>query len=188
MSQYIISIVPVVDEHFTGTPAQATIRVEMSGGRATVRELIIRSPEDEGLVDSEIPEIDFGMLLRALTPLAHRDDGTPPVITRIPVGTTDFTSGTASGTQATARRKATSRRRSGEGVAAITHDPAAVAKLAHLQAGRAYRRAPAIDELERAYLEFGSIAGVAEHFGVPVHTAQGWVSRMRRRNTALTAK
>ena len=50
--------------------------------------------------------------------------------------------------------------------------------------GRAYRRAPGIEELEAAYAETGTIAGVAEHFDVPVHTAQGWISRLRRKTAA----
>ncbi|HKS98927.1 MAG TPA: hypothetical protein VJT31_05290, partial [Rugosimonospora sp.] len=56
-----------------------------------------------------------------------------------------------------------------------------VAKNDHLESGRAYRKAPELPELEAVYLETGTIAGVAEHFDVPVHTAQGWITRMRRK-------
>jgi hypothetical protein len=58
------------------------------------------------------------------------------------------------------------------------------ARRAGIRDGRAYRKAPAAKELEAAYAEIGTINGVAEHFGVPVHTAQGWISRLRRNAAA----
>jgi hypothetical protein len=46
---------------------------------------------------------------------------------------------------------------------------------------RAYRRMPDPAELKATYLRSRTITGVAEHYGVPTHTAQGWVSRLRRK-------
>lgn len=45
---------------------------------------------------------------------------------------------------------------------------------------RPYRRMPDPDSLQRVHAETGSIAGVARHYDVPVHTAQGWIGRLRR--------
>jgi hypothetical protein len=46
---------------------------------------------------------------------------------------------------------------------------------------RAYRRMPDPAELKATYLRSRTITGVAEHYGVPTHTAQGWISRLRRK-------
>lgn len=49
------------------------------------------------------------------------------------------------------------------------------------KADRAYRRMPDPAEVKAAYLATRTITGVAEHYGVPTHTAQGWISRLRRK-------
>jgi hypothetical protein len=48
------------------------------------------------------------------------------------------------------------------------------------QGSRPYRRMPAADEVMAAYRRVGSVSGLAEHFGVPVHTVQGWARQLRR--------
>ena len=53
---------------------------------------------------------------------------------------------------------------------------------------RAYRRMPDPAEVKATYLASRTITGVAEHFGVPVHTAQGWVSRLRRKGVIPAGK
>jgi hypothetical protein len=45
---------------------------------------------------------------------------------------------------------------------------------------RAYRRMPPADEVMAAYHRIGSLAGLAEHFGVPGHTVQSWARQLRR--------
>lgn len=45
---------------------------------------------------------------------------------------------------------------------------------------RAYRRMPDADTVLAAYQEVGSVSGLADHFGVPRHTVQGWARRLRR--------
>jgi hypothetical protein len=46
---------------------------------------------------------------------------------------------------------------------------------------RAYRRMPDPDEVRATYMKSRTITGVAAFYDVPTHTAQGWVSRLRRR-------
>ncbi|HEU4426995.1 MAG TPA: hypothetical protein VFR67_31075 [Pilimelia sp.] len=46
---------------------------------------------------------------------------------------------------------------------------------------RVYRRMPAPDEVMAAYQQVGTVSGLAQHFGVPVHTAQGWARRLRQK-------
>lgn len=45
---------------------------------------------------------------------------------------------------------------------------------------RAYRRMPDADELRAAFDRIGTVTGLAKHYGVPRHTAQGWMARLRR--------
>lgn len=45
---------------------------------------------------------------------------------------------------------------------------------------RAYRRMPEADTVLAAYEEVGSVSALAEYFGVPRHTVQGWARRLRR--------
>jgi transposase-like protein len=35
------------------------------------------------------------------------------------------------------------------------------------------------EDLAQVYAEIGSVTALARHYGVPRHTAQGWVGRMR---------
>jgi hypothetical protein len=46
--------------------------------------------------------------------------------------------------------------------------------------GRAYRRMPPAGEVLKAYQEVGTVSGLAEYYGVPRHTVQGWARRLRR--------
>ena len=43
--------------------------------------------------------------------------------------------------------------------------------------GRVYRRMP--EDLPTVYRQTGSTAAIADHYGVPRHTAQGWLRRIR---------
>jgi outer membrane biosynthesis protein TonB len=43
--------------------------------------------------------------------------------------------------------------------------------------GRVYRRTP--DDLAEIFEQVETVAGIAEHYGVPRYTAQGWVNRLR---------
>jgi hypothetical protein len=45
--------------------------------------------------------------------------------------------------------------------------------------GRAYRKMPDQDEVVAAWGETGKVSALAEHFGVPRHTATGWLRRLR---------
>jgi hypothetical protein len=51
--------------------------------------------------------------------------------------------------------------------------------------GRAYRRMPPADEVMASYEEIGSISGLADHYGVPRHTAQGWARQLRRHGHSI---
>jgi len=44
---------------------------------------------------------------------------------------------------------------------------------------RVYRRMPPAEDVLAAYEQVGTISGLAEYFGVPRHTVQGWARRLR---------
>lgn len=54
---------------------------------------------------------------------------------------------------------------------------AAATTAAPAKNGRVYRVSP--DDLAAVFEEIGTVAGVAEHYQVPRHTAQGWIRRLR---------
>jgi hypothetical protein len=50
---------------------------------------------------------------------------------------------------------------------------------------RAYRRMPEPAEVLAAYAQAGSITGLAQQYGVPRHTANGWARRLRREGHSI---
>jgi transposase-like protein len=44
---------------------------------------------------------------------------------------------------------------------------------------------PPADEVMASYEQIGSISGLADHYGVPRHTAQGWARQLRRHGHAI---
>jgi hypothetical protein len=50
---------------------------------------------------------------------------------------------------------------------------------------RAYRRMPPADDVLAAYRRAGTLTGLAEHYGVPRHTIQGWARRLRSQGHAI---
>jgi hypothetical protein len=74
----------------------------------------------------------------------------------------------------------------GRGVAETTRSMAVVASRGRTD--RAYRRMPDPADVKATYLASRTITGVAEHYGVPTHTAQGWISRLRRKGVIPAGK
>lgn len=174
MSQYVITIVPVEDggDQITGPVAQTVVRIETGDGHPVVRELTVRAPENAGLA-GELPYVDFDVLLQAFVPPPGRGRGLASVSAAASAAPKKKEPTAAE--PVLAKPSARPADRSGDR-----------ARISRLTAGRAYRRAPKFAELEAVYEQVGSISGVAAHFDVPVHTAQGWISRMRRRNSELS--
>ena len=50
---------------------------------------------------------------------------------------------------------------------------------------RAYRRMPDANEVLAVYRQTGTISGMAEHLGVPRHTAAGWARRLRQQGHSI---
>lgn len=174
MNEYIVTIVPVVRDSFASPAVQTKVRVDLLDGRPTVKEVVIQPVEGAEMRGGELPYVNLELLLSAFMPAAAgHQPGTQAAAAR-PSVTADSAAPTEPSTSTAAPVPAGRGRKSG-----LSRTPTPGARI---QAGRAYRRAPQDDELESVYLETGTIAGVADHFGVPAHTAQGWITRLRRKH------
>ena len=179
MNEYIVTIVPVVNDSFASPAVQTRVRVELEGGHPAVKEVVIQPIEGAEMRGGELPYVNLELLLSAFIPGAtdprlgpRAASATPPTVT------------TAAAPAVAVRGKDPA----GEPVPAVRSRKSWISRSSvaatRIQAGRAYRRAPQDDELQAVYRDTGTIAGVAGHFGVPAHTAQGWISRLRRKHTA----
>ena len=157
MSGYTVTITPSGGQ----SGPQATIHVDTTGGTPRVTEFTVR-PNGNGLSPAELPPIDFAGLVAALNPALaagapapaaaparRRRGGRQPAVAK-----------------AAATKAARGRRRAADTAAAPT-------------AARAYRRMPEQDDVVAAWQASGSTTAVAAHFGVPRHTASGWLRRLR---------
>jgi hypothetical protein len=159
MTSYTITITP---EDADGTTT--TLRLDVTGGAATLTDVHLHA--GAGLSAGQLPAIDYALLLRAV----GQETGAPA--------------------KATAARKAAGRgrqpakrtRRAAPAAAEptrATRSRAAAKKAARSGGtdGRAYRRMP--EDLTGVYKRIGGTTAVAEHYGVPRHTVQGWLRRLR---------
>jgi hypothetical protein len=158
MTSYTITITP---EGADGTTT--TLRLDVNRGAATLTDVHLHA--GAGLSAGQLPTIDYAMLLRAV----GQEGGAPA--------------------KATAARKAAGRgrpakvaRRAAKAAAEpvkSTRARVAAKKTTRTAggAGRAYRRMP--DDLATVYQRIGGASAVAEHYGVPRHTVQGWLRRLR---------
>jgi hypothetical protein len=165
MSGYTVTITPSGGQ----SGPQTTIQVDTTSGAARVTELTVRAG-GSGLSPQELPVIDLAGLVAALAP------GSAPALAAAPAAPAiaDAPATPARGRRARkaaaeAPKKSTRGRRRG-----------AAADEAPAKAGRAYRRMPAQDEVVAAWNETRSATQVANHFGVPRHTATGWLRRLRQ--------
>ncbi|MFC0528671.1 hypothetical protein [Phytohabitans kaempferiae] len=76
MSRFVITITP--DNATTGADdALTTVRVDTSTGQARITELSVRAAAGGGLAATDLPPIDMGLLIRALT-VAAAPQALPP--------------------------------------------------------------------------------------------------------------
>jgi hypothetical protein len=161
VSGYTVTITPSAGQ----SGPQTTIQVDTTSGAARVTELTVKA-SGLGLTPQELPVIDLAGLVAALAP------GSVPAIDAAP----------ASAPAAPARQTRTRRaRKAAEAPKKATRGRrrASGATEAPAKAGRAYRRMPDQDEVVAAWNESHSASAVATHFGVPRHTATGWLRRLK---------
>ncbi|WP_238019606.1 hypothetical protein KZZ52_27735 [Dactylosporangium sp. AC04546] len=130
---------------------ETTVSVEVDGDRGRVTEFSVRAPAGSDLAALDLAAVDLPMLVRAVLPDAGREP------------------------QAVPHRAAAGGPRRRVTAAADRADRAGGAALRT----RAYRRMP--EDLAEVYARSRSVNAVAAHYGVPRHTAQGWMIRLRER-------
>jgi hypothetical protein len=180
MSRYVISITRD-DGTATADTAHTTVRVDTSTGQTRITEVNIRSANSGGLAPDDLPPLDLELLVRALTVQTH-----PQALLTEPhvadeaalVATEDG----AASRRGRGRRRAAGRTR---GRAAKKQAAKATRRRARAEGARPYRRMPDAAEVLAAYEQVGTITGLAEHFGVPRHTATAWARRLRREGYAI---
>jgi hypothetical protein len=194
MSSYTITITP--DDT---SRASTTLRVDVSDNSPRITELLVRAGTATGLSAQQLPAVDLDLLLRAVTPtgapMAINASGTDDTSTVAEASAAPATAGPARrerrGAAAAPAKRAG--RKQAEPAAATGRGKAAEARAAKKAAKatrttgssaagsggeRAYRRAPA--DLAQVFQQAGGVTAVARHYGVPRHTAQSWVRRLRQ--------
>ena len=186
MNQYVVTISPVTENDPTAVSPHMIVRIDVSGGAAHVVELTVRASAGADLATGQLPSIDLERLAQVFgSPTApgaaavEAASGAAPAGDDIPDAEPVAAPHEAPAPVPRAVRRASARPsgpsgRSGTAIEQRRNDER------NVTAARAYRRMPDPDELKDLYTEIGSIAGVAKHYGVPTHTAQGWIGRLRR--------
>jgi hypothetical protein len=156
---YTITIIHDSDEeHTPNTAPQTTIKVDTSSGEPRIIEVSIRSVTPDGLSTTPASVVDLEQLVRALTPGTRIPDSIPAAVTQQAI---------ASDSHQTASEL-------------DDIHPPQVYETSPSSPKRTYRRMPDSAEVWKIYEQVGTIAGVAKHFGIPRHTAQGWMTRLRK--------
>jgi hypothetical protein len=171
VSLYTISIRPDEAEDM-----EATLRVSLDRGRVRITEMTVRSAPVGGMLPATWPPSDIDVLLRSIIPAA--------VSPQAAVETIPDRSSVPAAAQRPATRRTAALKASSRG-ARRAKAPASAAKAATrtakaTQAGsqqRAYRRMP--DDLAGVLAQVQTASGVASYYGVPRHTAKGWITRLR---------
>jgi len=183
---YTITITPNDDQAGPLT----TIHVETASGDTRITELTVRAADGDGLSPQQLPALNLAQLIAAIAPTAPTAIAATPQPTA-PAPAEPETDASAPDeapqAEAPAGRGRPPRAKKAARKAAAKKAPsrsrqAKADKGAAAQATsgrRAYRRMPAADEVLAAYREVGGTTALARHFGVPRHTATGWLRRLR---------
>jgi hypothetical protein len=154
-----------------GAGAQTTIRVKTAPGRAQITELTVKAAGGGGLSPHELSAVDLDALIAAIAPT-----GT----TTVAELTGDMPSDVPAHLPGKPGRRA---KAAGAGTKAANGKPRRVGATTVSERSdtgrRAYRRMPEVDEVLDAYRRVGGTTALARYFGVPRHTATGWLRRLR---------
>ncbi|WP_435593645.1 hypothetical protein [Nocardia sp. bgisy118] len=141
-----------------------TIRVEAAVPEMRVAGIAIKSTAPAGLTSEGVLGIDIAAIVKAL---ARRF--LPADSPAVPTGSLSSAPTRPPGQMALPEASSTP-----------AVDPVPTPRIAQTVGGRAYRKMPDIGELRATYERLGTVTAVAKHYGVPRHTAQGWMGRLRK--------
>jgi len=184
---YTITITPTNDD----SGAQTTIQVDTASGKARITELTVRAADGGGLSPHQLAAVNLDALIAALSPTSTNAPAAitagaptvrPDIVAEADAGVSDVTSQPAA---AAAPGTGRARKSARKGTAKKAPSRARQAKAEKAAAApsstgrRAYRRMPEPSEVLDAYRQVGGTTALARHFGVPRHTATGWLRRLR---------
>lgn len=167
MSSYTVTITPDAPGG-----AEATVRLDVERGTARITEFAVRPAAGRTISATRGSSVDFDLVLRAVGPAVTAVEAMQSV-TR-----SSEPAAAPRPRSARGRTAKSSAGRAGRGTRAATRQ----AKPASASGGRAYRRMP--EDVAETFAQIGSVTALAVHYGVPRHTAQGWVNRLRRAQAA----
>jgi hypothetical protein len=164
-----------------GAGAQTTIRVKTAPGSARITELTVKAAGGGGLSPHELSAVDLDALIAAIAPT-----GTTTVTelaADLPSGVPAHLPGKPGRRAKAADTRSADNRSAGADARAADGKPRRGAATTHREqpdtGRRAYRRMPEVDEVLDAYRRVGGTTALARYFGVPRHTATGWLRRLR---------
>jgi septal ring-binding cell division protein DamX len=184
---YTITITPTDDE----TGAQTTIRVDTADGGARITELTVRAVEGNGLSAGQLPALNLDQLIAALAPPTQTaitatpspaEEAPAAAETPQPAASEVAQESPVSPRVGRSARGKKAGRKAAKKAPARTRQSGAEKTAAAAQPStgrRAYRRMPEPGEVVDAYRQVGGTTALARHFGVPRHTATGWLRRLR---------
>lgn len=149
------------------------VRVRTDGPCPRVVELAVRSTAPDGLDAAQVPAIDFRGVVDALQASVRSAEAGGAVPPRVMEPAQPDSVPDPQGSASVRQRGQDEMRRS-------NGNPPNISKSAN---SRAYRRMPEANELQTVYQRIGTVTGVAKHYGVPRHTAQGWMARLRKQES-----
>jgi hypothetical protein len=174
-----------------GVDVQTRVTVDDSDGTPRVIEVAVRAADGSPL-SGRLPSFDLDLLALALRSATTNGVMAEPTLDGVAAAAGDGFSGGFSDDDedsrqpvSTAEPRSTARARKTltQKTTAKRAGPAAKTPTrAVTTRARAYRKMP--DDLSEMFARSGSVAAVAAHYGVPRHTAQGWIGRLRRAEEA----
>jgi len=182
---YTITITPNDD-----VGAQTTIQVDTGSGSARITELTVRAADGGGMSAHQLSAVNLDALIAALSPTgalappaitASAPTVQPHVVAEADAGASEPARGAAGSASASGRVRKSARKSAAKKAPSRTRQAKAekAATGATATGRRAYRRMPEASEVLDAYRQVGGTTALARHFGVPRHTATGWLRRLR---------
>lgn len=202
MTLYTVVITPDGDSTPSGPTGQATIVVDTAAPAPRITEMTVRTSDPRGLTPVGLSGMDLEAVVRVLASAMGIGTDRPAAGARLAdAGVVDVAAADADAGAAAAPPAAASRRRAtsktigaapaadgGPGKSARSRSAAdggsgKTTGADSATSERQYRRMPDRAELLGVYEQLGGVTALARHYGVPRHTAQGWMSRARKKSS-----
>lgn len=172
MSKYTV----VITREEPGTTGarcpRLTMYIDTGAPGPRVTGVAVSSSDAEGLTAENIPRVDLAAVVEALAARLPAESGRPqrysPEISR----------------SAPSRAEPAGKSAAPDAAGPATALPLTNVNSVEPEPGRAYRKMPDPAELRENLQKIGTVTGLAKYYGVPRHTAQGWVGRLRKADSA----